>query len=79
LIVLFTNRSRTLSWALAWAGVIGALVLRLDCGLSYVWHVLNDVHPHELEEHPVVVASAIDWLPVGDYANGTWLRNGGGG
>ncbi len=31
---------------------------------------------HHLEEHPVVVASAIDWLPFGDYAQGTWLKMG---
>ncbi len=31
---------------------------------------------HELEEHPVQIASSIDWLPIGNYLDGTWLRMG---
>lgn len=71
LIVLFTNRSRTLSWMLAWAGVFSSLILGWIVALRVMF---EDVH--HLEEHPVVVASAIDWLPVGDFFQGTWLRMG---
>lgn len=71
LIVLFTNRSRTLSWVLAWAGVFSSLILGWIVALRVMF---EDVH--HLEEHPVVVASAIDWLPVGDFFQGTWLRMG---
>lgn len=58
LISLFTNRNRTLSWVVAWAGVLMAL------GLSWtiVAHMVSDWH------HPVPLASAIDWLPIGDCA-----------
>ncbi len=78
LIVLFTRNNRTLSWVLAWAGVIGALVLSWTIAFHMFGIYLNDdiSHPHELLEHPVQVASSIDWLPIGDYANGTWLQMG---
>ena len=78
LIVLFTKHNRTLSWVLAWTGVIGALVLSWTVAFNlfgtYLGHDIS--HPEELIEHPVQVASSIDWLPVGDYANGTWLKMG---
>ncbi|MCZ7668574.1 MAG: hypothetical protein M5U34_15980 [Chloroflexi bacterium] len=31
---------------------------------------------HHLEEHPTIIASAIDWLPLGDFFEGTWLKMG---
>ncbi len=71
LIVLFTKHNRTLSWLLAWAATITSLVL--------AWIVAFNVFAegyHHLEEHPVVVESAIDWLPFGDYAAGTWIKMG---
>jgi NADH-quinone oxidoreductase subunit L len=78
LIVLFTRNNRTLSWVLAWAGVIGALVLSWTIAFHMFGTYLNDdiSHPHELLEHPVQIASSIDWLPIGDYANNTWLQMG---
>jgi NADH:ubiquinone oxidoreductase subunit 5 (subunit L)/multisubunit Na+/H+ antiporter MnhA subunit len=78
LIVLFTRNNRTLSWVLAWAGVIGALVLSwivaFDLFGTFLSHDVS--HPEELIEHPVQVASSFDWLPIGDFANGTWLKMG---
>ncbi|MCA9919646.1 MAG: NADH-quinone oxidoreductase subunit L, partial [Anaerolineales bacterium] len=78
LIVLFTKHNRTLSWGLAWAGVIGALVLSWTLAFHmfgiYLGHDIS--HPHELLEQPVQVSSTIDWLPIGDYAEGTWLQMG---
>ncbi|MAT95596.1 MAG: NADH-quinone oxidoreductase subunit L [Anaerolineaceae bacterium] len=78
LIVLFTRNNRTLSWVLAWAGVIGALVLSwivaFDLFGTFLSHDVS--HPEELIEHPVQVASSIDWLPIGDFANNTWLKIG---
>lgn len=78
LIVLFTRNNRTLSWVLAWAGVIGAMVLSWTIAFHMFGIYLNDdiTHPHELLEHPVQIASTIEWLPIGDYANGTWLEMG---
>lgn len=60
LITLFTNRNRTLSWTLAWAGVIASLVLSWTV-VAYM--VGLDVH--ELALHPTQIASSIDWLPFG--------------
>ncbi|GIK58171.1 MAG: NADH-quinone oxidoreductase subunit L [Chloroflexi bacterium] len=60
IITLFTNRNRTLSWTLAWAGVIASLVLS--------WTVVANMvglDVHELAHHPVQYASSIDWLPFG--------------
>lgn len=70
-IMLFTKHNRTLSWLLAWAGIIGALVLG--------WIVAFDLFTedvHHLAEHPVAIKSAVDWIPFGDYANGLWLKMG---
>ena len=70
-IVLFTNRSRTLSWLLAWAGVFSALILGWIVALN-----IAAIDPHHLEEHPTVVASSIYWLPWGDFIDGLWLKMG---
>ncbi|MCA9935501.1 MAG: NADH-quinone oxidoreductase subunit L [Anaerolineales bacterium] len=71
LIVLFTKHNRTFSWLLAWASVIASLVLSWTVALN----VLGE-GAHHLEENPVVVHSAIDWLPIGDFNAGTWLKMG---
>ena len=71
LIVLFTHRNKTLSWLLAWAAIIGSLVMG--------WIVAFNVFAHgaeELEHLPLVIQSAVDWLPFGDYAQGLWLQMG---
>lgn len=57
-IMLFTNRSSTLSWVLAWVGVFSSLILG--------WIVAINVFARgfiELEHHPVVVADSFSWLP----------------
>jgi NADH-quinone oxidoreductase subunit L len=64
LITLLTNRNRTLSWLLAWAGVIAALVLS--------WIVVGymvGLDVHELALHPTQIASSVDWLPFGPCLN----------
>ncbi|VAW43004.1 NADH-ubiquinone oxidoreductase chain L, partial [hydrothermal vent metagenome] len=78
IIVLFTKHNRTLSWGLAWAGVIAALVLSWTIAFNMFGTYLRGEldHPTELIEQPVQVASSVDWLPIGDYANGTWLKMG---
>ncbi|MCP4424682.1 MAG: hypothetical protein GY803_09335, partial [Chloroflexi bacterium] len=70
LIVLFTKHNRTLSWMLAWTAVITSLVL----GWTVAFNVFAE--GHHLEEHPVVVHSAVDWLPFGDYWQDLWLKMG---
>lgn len=71
LIVLFTKHNRTLSWMLAWAGIISSLVMGWIVAFDLL---LDDVH--HLAEHPVAISSAVDWIPFGDYAKGLWLRMG---
>ena len=69
LIVLFTKHNRTLSWLLAWAGVITSLVL----GWTVAFNMFGaDVH--HLAEHPTAVASDVAWVPLGDFVD--WLRIG---
>jgi NADH-quinone oxidoreductase subunit L len=70
-IVLFTNRSRTLSWVIAWSGVFVSLILGWIVAL---YAMIQD--PHHLEEHPTVIADSIFWLPIGDFFQGTWLKMG---
>jgi NADH-quinone oxidoreductase subunit L len=74
LIALFVNRSRTLSWLLAWAGVFSSLILGWTVALNVAAVAVQDLH--HLEEHPVVVADSVTWLPIGDYLDGTWLEMG---
>jgi NADH-quinone oxidoreductase subunit L len=71
LIMLFTKHNRTLSWLLAWAGIISSLVMGWIVAFDLL---LDDVH--HLVEHPVAIKSAVDWLPFGDYAKGLWLQMG---
>jgi NADH-quinone oxidoreductase subunit L len=68
-IVLLTNHNKTLSWLVAWAGIISALVTGWIIAFNLF---VEDVH--HLAEHPVVIESAVAWLPFGEFAN--WLRMG---
>ncbi len=63
LIALFTHRNRTLSWMVAWTGVIAALIL----GWTVAGYTSNQFfqEPEKVLEHPVQIASSIDWIPVG--------------
>ncbi|HFE66252.1 MAG TPA: NADH-quinone oxidoreductase subunit L [Chloroflexi bacterium] len=63
LIALFTHRNRTLSWMIAWTGVIAALILGWTVAGSMSARFFEN--PEEVLEHPVQVASSIDWIPVG--------------
>ncbi len=71
LIILFTNRNRTLSWLLAWAGVFLSLGLGWTVAINTI---VTDVY--HLEEDPTVVHDVIEWLPIGDFFEGTWLEIG---
>ncbi len=73
LIVLFTNRNKTLSWLLAWAGIGLALVLGWIVALGTVFIFLED-GAHHMAEHPLVVHDVIQWLPIGPISN--WLEIG---
>ena len=53
LIILFTNRSRTLSWLLAWAGVFVALALAWTVAINTL-----TIDAHHLEGNPTVVHDA---------------------
>ncbi|MDJ0755678.1 MAG: NADH-quinone oxidoreductase subunit L [Ardenticatenaceae bacterium] len=64
-ILLLTKQNRTLSFLIAWAGIITALVLSWIVSFSVFGDFLADLH--EVEEHPVRVSSSIAWLPIGDY------------
>lgn len=75
-IVLFARHNRTLSWVLAWAGVISSLILGWIIAFSMFATYGEDVanKTHELAEHPVQVESSVAWLPFGEFSN--WLRMG---
>lgn len=70
-IVLFTNRNRTLSWVIAWLGIFASLIFGWIVALSVM-----SIDPHHLEEHPTAIADSIFWLPIGDFFQGTWLKMG---
>ena len=55
----------------AWAGVFTALILGWIVALNVA---AEDIH--HLEEHPTVVESAIAWIPIGDFFEGTWIEIG---
>ncbi len=69
LIVLFTKNNRTLSWLLAWGGVISSLIM----GWLVAFNLFGK-DPHHLAKHPSVVHSDVAWVPFGEFAN--WLRIG---
>lgn len=71
LIILFTKHNKTLSWVLAWIGIFSSLVMGWIVAFNMFFR-----DAHDLAEHPIAIASAIDWLPFGDYAEGLWLRMG---
>jgi len=71
IIALFAWRNRTLSWMLAWAAIISSLVMSWIVGLSVLGQGV-----HALEEHPVQISSMVNWLPLGDFYQGQWLRLG---
>ncbi|MCB9431903.1 MAG: NADH-quinone oxidoreductase subunit L [Ardenticatenaceae bacterium] len=71
LIVLFTKHNRTLSWLLAWAGVIASLIM----GWTVAFNLFAE-DPHHLAEHPTVVQSALNWIPIGAFSSGNWLKMG---
>ena len=70
LIVLFFNKNKTLSWMLAWAGVISSLVLGWIIAFNMFF---MDIH--ELDHHPTVIHSALEWLPFYRPAS-QWLEMG---
>jgi NADH-quinone oxidoreductase subunit L len=69
LIVLFSNRNKTLSWLLAWAGIISSTVLGWIIAINLFFE-----DAHHLAEHPTVIHSVIAWLPFGEFSN--WLEMG---
>jgi hypothetical protein len=62
LIALFAWRSRTLSWIIAWVAIISSLIMSWTVAISVLGRGV-----HELEEHPEQIASAVHWLPLGDF------------
>lgn len=64
IIILFVRNART-SWMTAWAGIIAALALSWIVFFNVLGVYIQD--HHEIEAHPVQVASSIPWLPIGDY------------
>jgi len=71
LIALFAHRNRTLSWIVAWVAIISSLVMSWTVAINVLGRGL-----HALEEHPEQIASAVHWLPAGDFYQGQWLRMG---
>ncbi len=73
LIVLFTNRSKTLSWLITWLAIGLSLVFGwLIASVVFIEALADDFHG--LAEHPVFIQHSIAWLPFGPYPN--WLRMG---
>ena len=71
LIALFAHRNRTLSWIVAWVAIISSLVMSWTVAINVLGRGLE-----ALEEHPEQIASAVHWLPAGDFYQGQWLRMG---
>lgn len=67
IIILFTNRNKTLSWLVAWAAIFSSLALGWTIALNVFFDgVESEESLMHLAEHPTVIASAIDWLPFGE-------------
>ena len=71
IIALFAWRSRTLSWIIAWVAIISSLIMSWTVAINVLGRGL-----HTLEEHPEQIAGAINWLPLGDFYQGQWLKMG---
>ena len=71
IIALLAWRNRTLSWVIAWVAIISSLIMSWTVAINVL-----GVGLHELEEHPVQIASSLAWLPLGDFYAGEWLRMG---
>ncbi len=71
LIALVAHRNRTLSWVVAWVAIIGSLIMSWTVAITVLTRGL-----HELEEHPVQISSTVNWLPLGDFFQGQWLKMG---
>jgi NADH-quinone oxidoreductase subunit L len=74
LIVLFFNRSKTLSWIVAWIGIFASLIFGWTIALTVFFDAWRD-HFESLIEHPLVIADAIRWLPFTRDA-AKWLEMG---
>jgi len=71
IIVLLTNRNKTLSWLISWVGILSSLVF----GWTVAFNMFGR-DSHELASHPTAISSALNWLPFGDLASGNWLKMG---
>ena len=69
LIVLFTRDNKTLSWGIAWAGVIASLVMGWIVAFT-----MFGMEPEALNHQPVVIASSVAWLPIGEFVD--WIKMG---
>ena len=70
-IALVAHRNRTLSWVIAWIAIMSSLVMSWTVAINVLSRGL-----HALEEHPVQISSMIDWIPLGNFFQGEWLRIG---
>jgi NADH-quinone oxidoreductase subunit L len=77
LIVLFTNRNRTLSWMLAWLAIFSSLALGWTVAFDSIGKFLGHSEEalHEFLASPLFVESSATWLPFLRTGE-TWLRMG---
>ena len=71
-IVLLFNRYKTLSWILAWLGILASWVFGWTVAFSIIAEFFDDYE--HLLHYPTVIADSILWLP--DGIETTWLRSG---
>ncbi|GMQ77577.1 MAG: NADH-quinone oxidoreductase subunit L [Anaerolineae bacterium] len=71
-IILLFNRFKTLSWVLAWLGILSSWIF----GWTVAFNIIGDFFENyeHLVENPTVVASSIAWIPAGTFQQ--WLRIG---
>ena len=74
LIMLVFNRSKTLSWVVAWAGIFTSLFLGWTIALTVFFDGWRD-HFASLIEQPLVIADSVLWLPFTRDA-ARWLQMG---
>ena len=65
LILLGTKNNKRVSFLVAWGGIFSAVVLSWIVSFNVFGVYLDDIH--EIEHHPVQIASSVAWLPLGDY------------